>query len=99
MSGGATADRDDSGLRSGEGYEQFMELVGNHVPQPTGYRLLGIRPLHAEPGHVRLSSGVREMLNPPGWSRAAFVTAMLDETMGPAALARSARATPSRRWS
>lgn len=35
---------------SGEGYEQFMELVGKHTPCPSNYAdLLGIRPLLAEP--------------------------------------------------
>jgi molybdopterin converting factor subunit 1 len=73
---------------SGDGYERFMELIGNHVPRPPGYaKLLGIRPLHAEPGHVRLEFNVGdELLNPAGVIQGGFVTAMLDETMGPAAL-------------
>jgi molybdopterin converting factor subunit 1 len=72
-----------------EGYERFMELVGNHVPQPPAYReFLGSRPLHAEPGHVRIEFRASEqMLNPIGVVQGGFITAMLDEAMGPAALA------------
>src|SRR4051794_25939290 len=45
---------DGDGFRTAAGYERFMELVGNHVPQPPAYvDLLGMRPLHAEPGHMR----------------------------------------------
>jgi len=83
VSGGET-----STFQSGEGYESFMELVGNHVPQLPGYvELLGIRPLHAEPGHVRFEFRASEQfLNPAGAVQGGFLTAMLDDTMGPAAL-------------
>jgi uncharacterized protein (TIGR00369 family) len=76
------------GFRSGQGYERFMELVGNHVPAPPAYaKLLGIRPLHAEPGHVRLEFRASEQFyNPAGVVQGGFLTVMLDETMGPAAL-------------
>jgi len=76
-------------FRSGDGYEQFMELVGRHVPKPPAYAsLLGMRPLHAEPGHVKLEFQASEqMLNPVGVVQGGFITAMLDEAMGPAALA------------
>ena len=65
-----------------------MELVGNHVPRPPAYaKLLGMRPLHAEPGNVRFEFRPGEqLLNPVGVIQGGFVTAMLDETMGPAAL-------------
>jgi len=75
-------------FRTGEGYEQFMELVGNHVPRPPAYaKLLGARPLHAEPGHVRFEFMASEQfLNPAGVVQGGFLAVMLDETMGPAAL-------------
>ena len=65
-----------------------MELVGNHVPRPPAYaKLLGMRPLHAEPGNVRFEFRPGEqLLNPVGVIQGGFVTAMLDETIGPAAL-------------
>jgi molybdopterin converting factor subunit 1 len=73
---------------TGEGYASFMELVGKHVPRPPNYvDLLGIRPLHAEPGHVRFEfRATEQFLNPAGVVQGGFITAMLDETMGPAAL-------------
>jgi molybdopterin converting factor subunit 1 len=75
-------------FRTGEGYADFMELVGNHVPRPPAYaELLGVRPLHAEPGHVRFEFHATELfLNPAGAIQGGFLTVMLDETMGPAAL-------------
>jgi molybdopterin converting factor subunit 1 len=75
-------------FRSGAGYERFMELVGNHVTRPPAYaELLGIRPLHAEPGNVKLEFTATELfLNPAGVVQGGFLTTMLDETMGPAAL-------------
>ena len=73
---------------SGDGYERFMELVGNHVPRPPAYAsLLGARPLHAEPGRVSFEFQMTEQfLNPSGTVQGGFVTAMLDEAMGPAAI-------------
>jgi uncharacterized protein (TIGR00369 family) len=67
-----------------------MELVGRHVPRPPNYvDLLGMRPLHAEPGHMRFEFNLGELfLNPAGTVQGGFITAMLDETMGPAALAQ-----------
>ena len=84
--GSATEERS---FRSGEGYERFMELVGNHVAQPPGYvEFLGARPLLAEPGHVKFEFRASEqMVNPAGMVQGGFVTAMLDEAMGPAAIA------------
>lgn len=75
-------------FRSGDGYERFMELIGNHVPRPPAYaELLGMRPLHVEPGHVRLEfRATEQFLNPAGVVQGGFITAMLDETMGPTAL-------------
>ncbi len=77
-----------SDFQSGEGYERFMELVGNHVPRPPAYAgLLGIRPLHAEPGYVKFEfRATEQFLNPAGVVQGGFITAMLDESMGPAAL-------------
>ena len=80
----------DSTFATGEGYERFMELVGNHVPRPPNYvELLGMRPLHVEPGHMRFEfTATDQLLNPAGVVQGGFLTAMLDETMGPAALAQ-----------
>jgi molybdopterin converting factor subunit 1 len=73
---------------SGPAYDDFMRLVGGHVPQWPGYvELLGMRPLHAEPGHMRFEFNAGEvLLNPTGVVQGGFLAAMLDETMGPAAL-------------
>jgi molybdopterin converting factor subunit 1 len=86
--GGGEAEVNASTFSTGEGYEDFMELVGNHVPKPPAYaELLGARPLHAEPGHVRFEFHASELfLNPAGAIQGGFLTVMLDETMGPAAL-------------
>jgi molybdopterin converting factor subunit 1 len=75
---------------SGDGYESFMELVGRHVPRPPNYvELLGMRPLHSEPGHMRFEfEATEQFLNPGGVVQGGFITAMLDETMGPAALSQ-----------
>jgi molybdopterin converting factor subunit 1 len=89
VSGGEVeADGRATAFQSGPGYEAFMELVGNHVPKPPAYaELLGVRPLHAEPGHVRFEFHASEQfLNPAGVIQGGFLTVMLDETMGPAAL-------------
>jgi molybdopterin converting factor subunit 1 len=77
-------------FESGPGYESFMELVGNHVPrQPHYVELLGMRPLSAEPGHVRMEfTASEQFLNPAGVVQGGFITAMLDDTMGPAAIAQ-----------
>jgi molybdopterin converting factor subunit 1 len=85
VSGGAS---DMTEFQTGEGYERFMELVGNHVPRPPAYaELLGIRPLHAEPGRVQFEfRATEQFLNPAGVVQGGFLTTMLDETMGPAAL-------------
>jgi molybdopterin converting factor subunit 1 len=75
---------------TGAGYERFMELVGNHVLELPGYvDLLGMRPLSAEPGHVRMEfTATEQFLNPAGVVQGGFITAMLDDTMGPAAVAQ-----------
>lgn len=80
----------ESTFATGEGYERFMELVGNQVPQLPNYvDLLGMRPLSAEPGHVRMEfTASEQFLNPAGVVQGGFITAMLDDTMGPAAVAQ-----------
>jgi uncharacterized protein (TIGR00369 family) len=85
---GGDGRQDLSQFRTGEGYERFMELVGNHVPRPPEYvELLGARPLHAEPGRVSFEfQATEQLLNPMGTVQGGFVTAMLDEAMGPAAI-------------
>jgi uncharacterized protein (TIGR00369 family) len=48
---------------------------------------MGMRPLLAEPGHVRLEfHAAEQFLNPAGVVQGGFLTVMLDEAMGPAAL-------------
>jgi molybdopterin converting factor subunit 1 len=80
----------DSAFATGAGYERFMELVGNQVPRLPGYvELLGMRPLVAEPGHIRMEfTASEQFLNPAGVVQGGFITAMLDDTMGPAAIAQ-----------
>ena len=83
--GAAARDR----FRSGEGYEDFMRLVvGDHLPGPPPYaEQFGMRPLHAEPGHVRMECvATPQMVNPMGAIQGGFITAMLDDTMGPAGI-------------
>lgn len=89
VSGGATAGTREA-FENSEGYDQFMELVGKHAPEPPQYvELLGMRPLLTEPGHMRWEFQASEfMLNPAGLVQGGFVTAMLDETMGTAAMAQ-----------
>ena len=96
--GGAEADANtvpdssggDNAFATGEGYESFMKLVGDHVLELPGYvDLLGMRPLSAEPGHVRMEfTATEQFLNPAGVVQGGFITAMLDDTMGPAAVAQ-----------
>jgi molybdopterin converting factor subunit 1 len=85
---GGEAEAEASTFSTGEGYEDFMELVGNHVPRPPAYaELLAARPIQAEPGHVRFEFHAGELfLNPAGAIQGGFLTVMLDETMGPAVL-------------
>ena len=89
VSGGAAVDVSER-FASGEGYEEFMELVGNHAPAwPNYVDLLGMRPLLVEPGHVRIEfRATEQFLNPAGIVQGGFLTAMLDDTMGPAAIAQ-----------
>jgi molybdopterin converting factor subunit 1 len=89
VSGGAATEVSER-FASGEGYEQFMELVGRHAPTwPNYIDLLGMRPLLAESGHVRMEfRATEEFLNPAGIVQGGFLTAMLDDTMGPAAIAQ-----------
>jgi molybdopterin converting factor subunit 1 len=89
VSGGATTGISEEFANSA-GYEQFMELVGRHAPTPPRYvELLGMRPLHTEPGRMRWEfRASEEMLNPAGLVQGGFVTAMLDEAMGCAAIAQ-----------
>jgi molybdopterin converting factor subunit 1 len=74
-------------LAAPDGAEKFRELVSRDVPRPAYSDLLGSRPLDAEPGHVRMEfQATEQFLNPMGVVQGGFLTAMLDETMGPAAL-------------
>ena len=90
VSGGEAEAGAGSRFATGEGYERFMELVGNHVLDLPNYvDLLGMRPLSAEPGHVRMEfTASEQFLNPAGVVQGGFITAMLDDTMGPAAVAQ-----------
>jgi molybdopterin converting factor subunit 1 len=80
----------ESTFATGQGYAEFMELVGNNVPKLPGYvELLGMRPLSAEPGRVRMEfTASEQFLNPAGVVQGGFITAMLDDTMGPAAVSQ-----------
>jgi molybdopterin converting factor subunit 1 len=70
-----------------DGAEKFRELVSRDIPAPAYADLLGARPLDAEPGHVRMEfQATEQFLNPMGAVQGGFLTAMLDETMGPAAI-------------
>jgi molybdopterin converting factor subunit 1 len=70
-----------------DGAEKFRELVSKDVPAPAYSDLLGSQPLDAEPGHVRMEfQATEQFLNPMGAVQGGFLTAMLDETMGPAAI-------------
>jgi molybdopterin converting factor subunit 1 len=70
-----------------DGAEKFRELVSKDIPRPAYTDLLGARPLDAEPGHVRMEFWATEQfLNPMGAVQGGFLTAMLDEAMGPAAI-------------
>jgi molybdopterin converting factor subunit 1 len=85
VSGGERAET----FETGPGYERFMELVGNNLPHGPAYaELLGMRPLHAEPGHVRMEyTATPQLVNPLGSVQGGFITAMLDDAMGPAGVA------------
>jgi molybdopterin converting factor subunit 1 len=70
-----------------DGMDRFKELVSKDIPAPPYSKLLGSRPLDAEPGHVRMEfEASDQMLNPAGSVQGGFLTAMLDETMGPATI-------------
>jgi molybdopterin converting factor subunit 1 len=70
-----------------DGAEKFRELVSKDIPAPAYTELLGARPLDAEPGHVRMEYlATEQFLNPMGAVQGGFLTAMLDEAMGPAAI-------------
>ena len=76
-------------FRSGNGYESFMRLIGNEMPGgPPAYgSFLGMRPLLAEPGHVQMEfQASDQMVSPLGTVQGGFITAMLDDTMGPAGI-------------
>ena len=54
---------------------------------PPSGRLLGWRAVDVQPGHVRVEYTAREeFYNPAGNVQGGILAAMLDETMGPAAL-------------
>jgi molybdopterin converting factor subunit 1 len=70
-----------------DGAERFRALVSRDIPRPAYIDLLGARPLDAEPGHVRMEFlATEQFLNPMGAVQGGFLTAMLDEAMGPAAI-------------
>jgi uncharacterized protein (TIGR00369 family) len=64
----------------------------DHFPKPPCAELLGWRLLDhdVDRGFVRIGfEGRREFLNPAGFIQGGFLTAMLDDTMGPALLIQS----------
>lgn len=65
----------------------FWDVVAGKAPLPPAAKLLGWKALHVEPGHVRVEYTAREdFYNPVGSVQGGMLAAMLDETMGPAAV-------------
>ncbi|MEX0992574.1 MAG: hotdog fold thioesterase [Solirubrobacterales bacterium] len=67
----------------------FWDAVEGRAPPPPCARLLGWTPLEVEPGFTRIAFEAKpEFLNPIGVVQGGFLAAMLDDTMGPAAVAQ-----------
>lgn len=65
----------------------FWRAVRGEIPPPPAAALLGWKVLEAEPGsgHVRIQyEATEQFVNPLGNVQGGFLTAMLDDTMGPA---------------
>ena len=68
------------------GLDVLRAAAGGDLEAPPAAALLGWRALSIEPGHVRVEYTARgEFCNPMGNIQGGFLTAMLDDAMGPAA--------------
>ena len=65
----------------------FWDAVAGKVPPPPAAALLGWKAIETDPGHVRVEFQAKaEFYNPTGVVQGGFLAAMLDDTMGPAAM-------------
>lgn len=72
---------------TGERTGAFWESVEGRAPMPTAAKTLGWSLIEANPerGEIEVSfEATDEFLNPAGTVQGGFLTAMLDDTMGPA---------------
>lgn len=72
---------------TGERKGAFWDAVAGRAPMPTAAKTLGWSLIHADPerGEIEVSfEATGEFLNPAGTVQGGFLTAMLDDTMGPA---------------
>jgi uncharacterized protein (TIGR00369 family) len=92
VSGGAELPEASSGVARGGGAASertglLWDAVAGRVPPPPCARLLGWTPIEVEPGFARIQFEAREQfLNPGDVVQGGFLAAMLDDTMGPAAV-------------
>ena len=84
VSGGAVAAREPKT----EWGRRFWAAVDGEAPGPPCAQLLGWKVLEMEPGRSRIEFEARpEFVNPGGVVQGGFLAAMLDDTMGPSAVA------------
>jgi uncharacterized protein (TIGR00369 family) len=72
---------------TGERKGHFWDAVEGRAPMPAATKTLGWSLIHAntERGEIEVSFDAKEeFLNPAGTVQGGFLTAMLDDTMGPA---------------
>jgi uncharacterized protein (TIGR00369 family) len=72
---------------TGEREGAFWDAVAGRAPMPTAARTLGWSLIEADPerGEIEVSfEATDDFLNPAGTVQGGFLTAMLDDTMGPA---------------
>lgn len=68
----------------------FWDMIEGRIPAPAAAQLLGWRLLDVDPeaGKIRVQfGGTEQFLNPAGTIQGGLLSAMLDDTMGPAAVA------------
>ncbi len=71
----------------------FWQIQEGKLPQPATARTLGMRIVHVDPEEGALEAefeGKAEFINPAGNIQGGFLSAMLDDTMGPALAAQLA---------